>query len=139
MTRAVGFAVAPEVAYDYLVDPANRPAWQQSLRAVADVVGPDDVVGQTWTDLTWPGLAPRMELTEADRPRRWSEHGTWRGIEADLTLDFAPTASGCDVTPTMSLRGSGLLRPAAAVAGRLAPAAVRADLRRAARILAAGS
>ncbi len=32
--RTRAFDVAPEIAFDYLVDPANRPAWQSSLRSV---------------------------------------------------------------------------------------------------------
>ena len=35
----VPFPVPAEVAFDYLVDPANRPQWQSSLAAVEDVAG----------------------------------------------------------------------------------------------------
>ena len=31
--------VSPEVAFDYLADPANRPAWQASLKGVEAVEG----------------------------------------------------------------------------------------------------
>ena len=124
------FAVPPEVAFDYLVEPANRPAWQSSLARVEEVA-PGPAVGQTWTDVTVPGLRPAMETTELDRPRRWTERGTWRGFSAELTLEFAPAPGGCAVEPTMTLRGPGafLLNP-------LAPYAVRSDLKRAARLLA---
>jgi Polyketide cyclase / dehydrase and lipid transport len=119
---AVAFPVSSEVAFDYLADPRRRPEWQSSLARVEDVDG-EPRVGQTWTDVTRPGLRPRMETTELDRPRRWSERGTWRGITATLTLEFAETATGCDVTATFDI--ARLLR---------APAlwAVRGDLRRAA-------
>ena len=64
----VRFDVPAEVAFDYLVEPANRPRWQSSLSRVEQVTGPV-AVGQTWVDVTTPGLRPRMETTELDRPR----------------------------------------------------------------------
>ncbi len=133
--RPIAFAVAPEVAFDYLVDPANRPEWQSSLAKVEDVSGPIGV-GQSWIDVTRPGIRPRMETTELDRPRRWSERGTWRSFSATLTLDFTPTDAGCEVGVTMALHGRGLARPVAALLGLVSPRAVAADLRHAARILA---
>ncbi|WP_211349019.1 SRPBCC family protein [Nocardioides litoris] len=136
MVAPIRFQVSCEEAYDYLVDPANRPEWQSSLRGVADVRGPDGVVGQTWTDVTLPGLRPRMELTDADRPHRWSERGTWRGFDATLTLTFTAVGSFCDVGVVMHVAGTGLARPVAAALNRVAPSAVRSDLVRAAKILA---
>ena len=123
----VAFPVSREVAFDYLVDPHNRAAWQSSLARVEDVDG-EPRVGQTWVDVTRPGLRPRMETTELDRPRRWAERGTWRGITATLTLDFVATDSGCDVMA--DFRINRLLRP-------LALRAVRSDLRHAAATLTA--
>jgi Polyketide cyclase / dehydrase and lipid transport len=119
---AVAFPVSCEVAFDYLADPTHRAEWQSSLARVEDVEG-EPRVGQTWTDVTRPGLRPRMETTELDRPHRWSERGTWRGITATLTLEFAETATGCDVTATFDI--ARLLR-------RPALWAVRGDLRHAA-------
>ena len=135
MAAPVRFEVSCQDAYDYLVAPANRPEWQSSLKAVADVVGPDGVVGQSWDDVTTVGIRPRMELTDADRPHRWSEKGTWRGFSAILTLCFTPAGDGCDVASTLQVRGSGLARPLGAVLDRAAPYAVRSDLRRAAKLL----
>jgi hypothetical protein len=132
----VRFEVSCQDAYDYLVAPANRPEWQSSLKAVADVVGPDGVVGQSWDDVTTVGIRPRMELTDADRPHRWSEHGTWRGFRASLTLTFTPVGSFCDVCVAMHVSASGLALPLGVAANRVAPMTVRSDLRRAAKILA---
>lgn len=134
--RPVHFDVPCEVAYDYLVDPANRAAWQSSLSGVSDVFGDNGVVGQSWTDRTVAGVHPRMELTDADRPHRWSERGTWRSFSATLTLCFTPARGGCDVASTLQVRGSGLTRPIGLVLGRAAPYAVRGDLKRAAKLLA---
>ena len=89
----VSFPVPPAVAFDYLADPHHRPEWQSSLARVEDVDG-EPRVGQTWVDVTRPGLRPAMETTELDRPHRWTETGTWRGISATLTLTFTETADG---------------------------------------------
>ena len=137
--RAVRFPVSCEVAYDYLVAPDNRASWQSSLRNVEDVMGHDGLVGQSWTDVTGVGIRPRMELTDADRPHRWSESGTWGRFKATLTLTFvAVGAATCDVEATLEVRASGLLRPLGLPANRLAQLAVRSDLRRAADILGRG-
>jgi uncharacterized protein YndB with AHSA1/START domain len=127
--------VPPEVAFDYLVDPANRAQWQSSLARVEDVRGPV-AVGQRWVDVTRPGLRPLMETTELERPHRWTERGTWRSWSAELTLELAPAPGGCEVEPTMRLAARGPAAILARALGLLAPLAVRADLRAAGRILA---
>ncbi len=140
--RPVLFPVSCEVAYDYLVAPDNRAAWQSSLKGVDDVMGEDGVVGQSWTDLTGAGVKPHMELTDADRPYRWSERGSWGLFRAILTLTFTPVLddpSGrprrCEVAASMEVRAAGPLKPIGLVINRLAPFAVRSDLKRAAAIL----
>ena len=132
--RPVRFAVPAEVAFDFLVDPANRPRWQSSLSRVERVRG-EVGLGQTWVDVTLLRLRPRMETTELDRPRRWTERGTWRSFAATLTLTFEPAGAGCDVGVAMEVRGRGLARPLALLLGVAAPIAVRRDLERAARLL----
>ena len=125
---------AAEVAFDYLVDPVNRPQWQSSLARVEDITGAVGV-GQRWVDVTTPGLRPVMETTAYDRPVRWTERGTWRGFAAELTLVFTETPQGCALDWTMQLTGRGVARPVAAVLNRVAPLAVRSDLRRAGEVL----
>lgn len=134
MARAVRFGVPPEVAFDYLADPRNRPQWQSSLRRVDGVEGVVRV-GQSWVDVTVPGLRPRMTTTVVDRPTRWAEVGEWRGIDAELTLDFAPADGGTLVTPSFRVTGRGLARAPAWVADKVAVYAVLPDLRRAAGLL----
>jgi hypothetical protein len=133
----VRFDVPADVAFDYLVDPHRRPEWQSSLRRVEDVGGGAPHVGQRWVDVTVVGLRPRMETTVLDRPRTWTEVGTWRGIDAVLTLAFAPDGGGCRVTPAFRVAGRGAARPLAWVVDRVAVLGVLPDLRRAARLLAA--
>lgn len=138
---AVDFDVPAEVAYDYLVEPANRSQWQSSLRtvevdgAVRSGQDAEVSVGMTWTDVTWPGLRPRMQLTRAERPRLWTEVGHWHGVEADLTLVFEPTASGCRVLVEFEVRTPGVLSRIGPAVTAFAVRPVLGDLRRAARIL----
>jgi uncharacterized protein YndB with AHSA1/START domain len=132
--RPVTFDVPVDVAFDYLVDPHNRPQWQSSLRRVEAVDG-DVAVGQSWIDVTGPGLRPVMTTTELDRPTTWTERGVWRGVEALLTLRFADAAAGCTVTAEALVTGHGVARPLGPVLTRAAHLAVPGDLRRAARIL----
>lgn len=133
-TGTVRFAVPAEVAFDYLVDPRNRPAWQSSLRRVQDVDG-EPRVGQTWIDVTKPGLRPAMTTTVLDRPTRWTESGTWRFVRADLTLTFRPVDAGeCDVSFEFEFFGLG---PIGAAVSAVSRPAVAGDLRRAARLLLA--
>jgi hypothetical protein len=92
-------------------------------------------VGQTWIDVTAPRLRPRLETTELERPRVWSERGRWQGFDAVLTLDFAEAPGGCSVGPRLRVRGRGVWAPLAPMVRALAPYVVRADLRRAADVL----
>jgi hypothetical protein len=125
----VRFDVPADVAFDYLVDPHRRPEWQSSLRRVEDVGAGAPRVGQRWVDVTVVGLRPRMETR--------TEVGTWRGIDAVLTLAFTPDGTGCRVTPTFRVSGRGAARALARVVDRVAVLGVLPDLRRAAKLLAA--
>jgi hypothetical protein len=127
----VEFDVPREVAFDYLADPAHRPEWQSSLARVSAVDGTPRV-GQTWVDETKPGLKPRMRTTELDRPRLWSESGTWRFVRADLSLTFYDSPRGCTVSYRFRIHALG---PVGLAVSALSVRAVGADLRRAGRIL----
>ncbi|MBF4161360.1 SRPBCC family protein [Nocardioides acrostichi] len=130
----VHVGVSPEVAFDYLVDPAHRPAWQSSLASVTDIEG-EPGLGQTWTDVTKPGLRPAMRTTAFDRPGLWAEDGVWKAVRASLELRFTPCAEGCAIGYRFRITGRGPLAFAGWAASFGALPAVRADLRRAARIL----
>jgi len=127
----VEFDVTREVAFDYLVDPRHRPEWQSSLARVSAVDG-QPRVGQTWVDETKPGLKPRMLTTVLDRPRLWSESGTWRFVRADLTLSFYDSPRGCTVSYRFRIHALG---PVGLAISAVSQRAVGADLRSAARIL----
>jgi len=131
---AVDFAAPVDVVFGYLSDPVRRPEWQGSLRRIEDLRGAGEV-GTTWRDVTGVGARPRMEVTEVVPRLRWAEVGRWRGVEARLRLDFEEVPTGTVVTATVDVTTSLLQRPVGLALRRLAPYAVRDDLRRAARAL----
>jgi len=119
------------VVFDYLKDPRNRPEWQSSLRAVTDVVGNGDV-GTTWTDVTKPGIRPRLRVTDCVSPTLWIEEGEWRSIKARLIVQLRPHESGTLVKAIGDFTFPRLLTPAGWLLRYVTPAAIRADLRLAA-------
>jgi hypothetical protein len=76
-----------------------------------------------------------METVVLDRPTRWTERGVWRAIEATLTLEFLAAGDRCRVDATFVVTGRGTARPVGPLLTRIAPYAVRSDLRRASQIL----
>jgi uncharacterized protein YndB with AHSA1/START domain len=131
---AVEFAAPVDIVFGYLADPVRRPEWQGSLRRIEALRG-DGEVGTTWRDVTAVGARPRMEVTRVEPDRSWAEVGRWRGIEARLRLGFAEAPTGTVVTATVDVTTSIPQRPVGWLLRRLAPYAVRGDLRRAARAL----
>jgi hypothetical protein len=133
----VTYDVPVGVAFDYLADPRNRPEWQSSLRRVELLDEGEPRVGMRWHDHTAAGVVPLMWITELDPGRVWSEDGRWRFLEASLELGFRPAPTGCVVTYRFSVRGHGPVAPLGWALTTMGRAAVRSDLRRAGRILAA--
>ncbi|MFZ1409980.1 MAG: SRPBCC family protein [Micropruina sp.] len=132
----VGTRLPAEVVFDYLSNPANRPAWQSSLAAVIDVVG-DGEEGSSWVDLTKVGLRAELVVTAHQRPYRWVERGTWRGFVADLELAFDEHVDGTRITALVGFRAPWWLAPVPPLLGLIAPDAVRADLARALELCSA--
>ena len=95
-------------------------------------------VGLRWRETTVVGVRPRMEITEMQPFKLWSERGTWQGVSADLTLRFTAIPGGCRVTATGTVRGEGIWSVAARASGRLAGKGIRFDLQRAGEILTRG-
>lgn len=132
----LSYDVPVDVAFAYLADPRHRPEWQSSLKRVELLDEGAPRAGQRWLDHTALGLAPEMVITRMEPDVLWAETGRWRGIEADLTLGFAPRGAGCRLEVSFEVRGAGLLRPVGWVATGAGLFAVRADLAKAGRILA---
>jgi uncharacterized protein YndB with AHSA1/START domain len=141
VTRDGGFSVTlelphpPSELFRFLADPHRRPLWQASLRAVTDVDPGEPRVGMRWRDVTKAGIRPSMQLTELTPYRILTERGTWRGIEAVLTLRFVKTGQGTRITAEGDLVGRGVFAPVAAAARRWAPETIRTDLLHASAVL----
>jgi hypothetical protein len=135
-TVTVRLPVPVEVAYPYLADPRNRPAWQRGLRAVELLDDGPPRVGTRWVDVTSVGARPAMRITRLDPGEVWAEHGIWRGLEAWLALRFGPAAGGTLLHVDLRVVGLPSWAPLAATLAMLAPPFVAADLRRAGRLLA---
>jgi hypothetical protein len=151
MTSAtLRIAAPPRATFDYLAEPRNRPQWQSSLRAVDMLTDGPTRVGTRWLDRTTVGAAPCLEITAMTPPAAttstvaagvWSEVGHWRGLTASLMLTFVPVAANpgaTDLGVRLDIAGTGAWVVPATVLRVLAPPTVRADLRRAARIIEAG-
>ena len=134
-TVTADFNQSPVEVFDFLGEPTHRPAWQSSLRTIADLSGGPTGVGTSWYDVTRPGLRPYMEITVFEPGSAWAERGTWHGLVVDLHLVFTPNGTGTTVRATASARGTGWRRLLARVLDVVGPYAARDDMRRAARCL----
>jgi uncharacterized protein YndB with AHSA1/START domain len=135
-------AAPPRAVFDYLSEPRSRPEWQSSLRSVDLLTEGPTGVGTRWLDRTAVGACPvleivRMQAPDGATPGVWSEVGEWRGLRADLTLRFEPRTGSPTtlVVADADIGGALPWRPVSLVLRMLAPAAIKADLRRAARLL----
>jgi uncharacterized protein YndB with AHSA1/START domain len=127
---------APADLFRYLAEPRHRPEWQSSLRSVIEVDPGEPHAGMHWRDVTKVGIKPHLQYTEVTPFRTLSELGTWHGVDGLLTLRFVKVGDGTRLTVEGRVIGRGPFAVAAAVAGRWAPATIKADLERAAARLA---
>ena len=121
------------MAFDYLVDPANRAQWQSSLARVEDVVG-EVGRGPALGRRHPPGAASGdADHRRYERPHRWAEIGTWRAVRATLELTFSRDRRGLRRHLRLPDQRAGAAAPARALLLSLGSTfPVRADLRRAA-------
>ncbi|MGW0455658.1 MULTISPECIES: SRPBCC family protein [Gordonia] len=137
---SVSIDASPDDVFDYLADPRNRPEWQASLRAIADLMPLGDHPGDegtSWTDVTVvPGVRPRMEVVRSARPRRWVEIGQWRFVDAALVLTIERASNGSTTVSARAVLTLPLVLAAAFVPlAVVVPHAVLADLRAAANAI----
>ncbi|WP_460793697.1 SRPBCC family protein, partial [Nocardioides pacificus] len=118
-----------ERAHAYFADPALRPRWQSSLRAVEPLDGPAQGVGARWYDVTSVGARPLMEVTEDVPGRVWSEVGEWHGLVARLRMTFSPVGADAAgptlVRAVVSVEAPGWRRPLGWAIRVLGPVGIR--------------
>lgn len=133
---------AVEDVFALLSEPARRPEWQGSLRAVELLTDGPTGVGTRLYDVTAvPGVRPLMEITEHEPNRSWAEVGAWGGVRGRLRMQFegrtdARGSPETMVSVTATVEAGSWRRPLAWVLALLGPPAIRSDLRRAGRVLA---
>jgi len=81
----------PEEAFDYIVEPANRPNWIGSVLEVTDISEGPIGVGTTWNEkqkIAGRLLEYRCTMTEFERPRRWAMEMVMLGVKSRLENSF---------------------------------------------------
>lgn len=93
--------VPVESAFDYVVDPANRPQWLDSVVEVKDISQGTVGQGTNWKEKQ--KVAGRIidyvaTITEFDRPRKWAMNLAIPGGKGVLTNSFESKDEGTLMT-----------------------------------------
>jgi hypothetical protein len=80
-----------EEAFDFIVEPANRPNWIGSVMEVTNVSGSPIGVGTSWNEKQ--KVAGRLleyvcTITELERPRKWAMEMVMLGVKNRLANTF---------------------------------------------------
>jgi uncharacterized protein YndB with AHSA1/START domain len=82
-----------EKAFDYVVQPANRPNWIGSVLEVTNISEGPLGVGTTWNEkqkVAGRVLEYQCRITEFDRPKNWAMEITMLGVKSKLINYFEP-------------------------------------------------
>jgi uncharacterized protein YndB with AHSA1/START domain len=122
----------------YLADPRNRPEWQPAIRRLELLTPGEPALGTRWReDALGTGLA-ELEIVDFTPGVSWGEVAVLPLGEVRFQLHFQEGAGGTRVRVSASLRTRGWRRLLAPGFRLVIPLLVRADLRRADRILGRG-
>jgi uncharacterized protein YndB with AHSA1/START domain len=80
-----------EDAFDYVVEPVNRPEWIGSVLEVKDISPGPIGVGTTWNErqkVAGKMLEYRCTMTEVERPHRWAMEMIMLGTKSNLVNTF---------------------------------------------------
>jgi uncharacterized membrane protein len=96
--------VPVEFAFDYVVNPANRTRWLDSVMEVKDISEGPIGVGTSWDEKQ--KVAGRIiefvvKITEFERPRRWAMNLAIPGGKGVLVNSFEPENEGTLMTMTI--------------------------------------
>jgi uncharacterized protein YndB with AHSA1/START domain len=82
-----------EEAFDYVVEPANRPNWIGSVLEVTGISEGPTGVGTSWNEkqkIAGRLFQYRCTMTEFERPRRWAMQIVMLGVKGRLENSFEP-------------------------------------------------
>ena len=137
VTFSVDIDAPREAVFDYFAEPRHRADWQSSLKRVEMVDEGEPRVGIRWKDHTKVGVVADLHTTVQERPERWAETGSWRGVRADLSMMFESLANGGTRAHVQAqLFGQGAYAVFALAAWPAMPLALRMDVKHAGRIVA---
>jgi uncharacterized protein YndB with AHSA1/START domain len=126
---------APRAAlFEIISDPRRRLEWQSSLRSVHVRTPGEPRVGTRWREVTRGGVAFEMEITVFEPPALWSERGHGWLADAQLTVAFEAAGDQTEVRVDVEISFRGPFKLLAPLVRKLMPAALSADLRRAAAL-----
>jgi len=131
----VVFRSPPDRVWVYLADPRNRPEWQPAIRGLEMLTPGEPALGTRWREHAIGTGAATLEIVDFHPGVSWGEVAVMALGEVRIQLHFEAMGEGTRVRVGASLRSSGIRRLLAPGFRLVIPLLVRADLRRADRIL----
>jgi uncharacterized protein YndB with AHSA1/START domain len=126
-----------EAVFGYLCDPRNRAEWQSATSRVEMLTEGPPQRGTRWRERAAFLGDVEFEIVRFEPNVVWAEYGTSRHGSGRVTLHFIAQGSETRVLTEADLRPQGLARLVSPLLRVLTPAAIRSDLRRAARVMGA--
>ncbi|NLV70986.1 MAG: SRPBCC family protein [Actinobacteria bacterium] len=84
-------------AFDYIVEPANRPNWLGSVTSVSDISAGPTGIGTTWMEkqkIAGKVFEYKCRMTEFDRPNKWAMDFGMMGVRGKLMNSFEAEDDG---------------------------------------------
>jgi hypothetical protein len=122
----------------YLADPWNRPEWQPAIRRLEMLNPGEPALGTRWREHAIGSGLATLEIVDFTPGVSWGEVAELALGEVRIQLRFEPLNTGTRVRVEASLRTSGVRRLLVPGFRLVVPLLLRADLRRADRILMRG-
>jgi uncharacterized protein YndB with AHSA1/START domain len=130
------FRAPTEQVWWYLADPRNRPEWQPAIRRLEMLTPGEPALGTRWREHALGSGTATLEIVDFEPCLSWGETAVLGMGEVGIQLRFEAAGRGTRVRVSASLRTTGPRRLLAPGFRFVIPLLLRADLRRADRILA---
>ena len=99
LTSSISINAQPEKVYDYAASPKNGPMFLPNLNENTNISNDQTQVGQSWDwrfNMAGVDLKGHSEVTEADRPNKWSLKTTG-GAESQWIYTFTSENGGTHI------------------------------------------